>query len=788
MTMKPFAVQGNITIAEELEIALPSGYDTAVNVYFSEIATLTMHIQEWEDSIYTATGVYTIPPRYKRADYTLYDKLMKTSNENGWEWASGYNPNFPYYDLHYVTAPPLNVVNQALVVKQQYANVHNLIEQFKIVGPQGPGADAVKALQIAIGGSTAQWVFDLDNTWSQANFTTVKQGRLTLPNGATITSSQLPELLAAREEILSYNNGWHSLCDEYGAARDRANKTGGAYTAYFWENTDLLDSVAQTHYRTMLTDMWQAQNTGTFTHLPITSSFYNQMRSFLALDKFSAYESLLASTTVTVGNYSFTFRSNDGALLLPEGGAIKSTTDSSIASAETLYNNALALWDSYKSIFITEAADSGITQQGWPFIGWNVTGLNAQTYLNYVNDAWNIQNTPPSSPPSPNTTLLFIPAISITKYDNLVSSITGVLNTYTDWQNLQKGVDIVANTTKLSVLADDKLQVPGIIQTDAEEDIIIRTRYSGTSSPPSGSGSLTYLNRDWKFGTDSFLTFPDGTRQSTAYDGNLASSIKLGWGAGSINQSTVDPVAVGNLAGYQNQGDYAISVGSNAGALNQGARGIAIGVQSGESAQGAGAIAIGSRAGTISQGANAIAIGKEAGFSNQAASSIIINATGSMVYGNAAGFHVAPVRNQNTSNNILTYDTATNEITYRNDIRSEGEWTVTTGTNNYSFTVTSSGTYVMWVRGTTDNGVISWNATVTLTNDNLPAVGQQQAYAYSGAGTLLDFTSLPSQIIGAAGSVTRSVTLLGTPVGAFEFGINNTSGSSVTVYWGWTKI
>jgi hypothetical protein len=117
-----------------------------------------------------------------------------------------------------------------------------------------------------------------------------------------------------------------------------------------------------------------------------------------------------------------------------------------------------------------------------------------------------------------------------------------------------------------------------------------------------------------------------------------------------------------------------------------------------------------------------------------------------------------------------------------------GSWTVTTGTNTYSFEVTAGATYVMWVRGSTDNGVISWNATVTITNANLPVLGQQQAYAYSGAGTLLDFTSLPSQIIGTAGAVTRSGTLLSEPAGLFEFGIDNTSGASVTVYYGWTKI
>jgi hypothetical protein len=292
---------------------------------------------------------------------------------------------------------------------------------------------------------------------------------------------------------------------------------------------------------------------------------------------------------------------------------------------------------------------------------------------------------------------------------------------------------------------------------------------------------------EWQFGTDSFLTFPNGTRQSTAYDGNLASAIKLGFQAGYINQSATDPVAVGNQAGRSNQGAYAVSVGANAGAVNQGARAIAIGVLAGDGNQGAGAIAIGSNAGNSSQGANAIAIGYYAGLGSQPANSIVLNATGSELNGGASGFHVAPVRNQNTSNNILTYDTTTKEIAYRTDIRVEGTWTVTTGTNNYSFTAPSNGTYTMWVRGNIPNGIIVWNATVTITNTNVPVVGQQFAWVYDGAGNPLDFTSIPSQIVGTPNTILRSYISSGT-TNVFIFGIANTSGASQTVYYGYTKI
>lgn len=94
----------------------------------------------------------------------------------------------------------------------------------------------------------------------------------------------------------------------------------------------------------------------------------------------------------------------------------------------------------------------------------------------------------------------------------------------------------------------------------------------------------------------------------------------------------------------------------------------------------------------------------------------------------------------------------------------------------------------MWLRATVNNGVIAYNATVTITNANLPVIGQQQAYAYSGAGTLLDWVSLPTQIVGTTGIVTRSATIIGTPANEFTFFIQNDSGEEVDLHYGYTKI
>lgn len=334
----------------------------------------------------------------------------------------------------------------------------------------------------------------------------------------------------------------------------------------------------------------------------------------------------------------------------------------------------------------------------------------------------------------------------------------------------------------------------GFVQGDSGQ---LKTNDSTTSSLDfrDGSGRGFYTNSDgfslrgdgdstWKFGTDGVLNLPnDGVLKV----GSL-SQTSLGKLAGTTNQGAV-ATAIGFCTAEENQGEYATAIGISAGRYSQGANAVAVGSGAGGITQSSNAVAIGNFAGSDTQGSNAIAIGKRAGFNNQHANSIILNASGFDVNSDGTNrFYVKPIRNDTTSTNILSYNPTTYEITYGDVFKGGGSWTVTTGTNTYSFTVNAGATYVMWVRGTTDNGVISWNATVTITNTNLPAIGTQQAYAYSGAGTLLDFTSLPSQIVGTPGTVTRSPAILGTSSGLFEFGISNTSPGDATVYWGWTKI
>jgi hypothetical protein len=115
-----------------------------------------------------------------------------------------------------------------------------------------------------------------------------------------------------------------------------------------------------------------------------------------------------------------------------------------------------------------------------------------------------------------------------------------------------------------------------------------------------------------------------------------------------------------------------------------------------------------------------------------------------------------------------------------------GSWTLSAGTNTVSFTVTAGQSYVMWVNGNIPNGIVNWNATVTLSNSNVPVIGVQYGWYYL-AGNALVLTSIPSQIVGTAGSISTSAPA-GSNTNTFTFGITNNSGVSQVVYYGYIKI
>ena len=121
-------------------------------------------------------------------------------------------------------------------------------------------------------------------------------------------------------------------------------------------------------------------------------------------------------------------------------------------------------------------------------------------------------------------------------------------------------------------------------------------------------------------------------------------------------------------------------------------------------------------------------------------------------------------------------------------IKTTGTWTVATGTNTYSFTVPAGGVYQLWVECNIPNGILAYNATATVTNTNVPVVGAQYAWVYNGGGTPIDFVSIPNQFVGTGNAIVRSSVAPSATTNRFDFGINNTSGSSQTAYWGYVRI
>jgi hypothetical protein len=138
--------------------------------------------------------------------------------------------------------------------------------------------------------------------------------------------------------------------------------------------------------------------------------------------------------------------------------------------------------------------------------------------------------------------------------------------------------------------------------------------------------------------------------------------------------------------------------------------------------------------------------------------------------------------NLNVTGSIVTGATTGNVVT-----KSSGSWTVTTGTNTYNFTVPINGNYLLWVRANIPNGIIAYQATVGVTNINVPVLGTQRAWNYTGGGSPILLTTMPTQIVGAEGTISNTV-LSTTTANRFDFVISNTSGSSQTVYYGYVTL
>jgi hypothetical protein len=174
----------------------------------------------------------------------------------------------------------------------------------------------------------------------------------------------------------------------------------------------------------------------------------------------------------------------------------------------------------------------------------------------------------------------------------------------------------------------------------------------------------------------------------------------------------------------------------------------------------------------------------------------IVMATGTSLKGDGAspapsinGFSSVSAGTLSATGNITGGNiSATGNITAPNlPTKFTGSWSVPTGNSTQSFTVDGNNTYQMWVEGNIPNGIIAWNALVTVTNINVPVLGQQFAWNYEGGGNVLMFNSIPDQIIGTAGAISNVEPVVSN-TNVFSFGINNASGNTITVEYGWVKL
>jgi hypothetical protein len=94
----------------------------------------------------------------------------------------------------------------------------------------------------------------------------------------------------------------------------------------------------------------------------------------------------------------------------------------------------------------------------------------------------------------------------------------------------------------------------------------------------------------------------------------------------------------------------------------------------------------------------------------------------------------------------------------------------------------------MWVYGNIPNGIVAWNATVTVSNTNVPAIGSQYGWYYL-PGNALALLAIPSQIAGTSGTIITSPSSFAPNTSnVFEFGFRNNTVSPQIVEYGYIAI
>ena len=323
---------------------------------------------------------------------------------------------------------------------------------------------------------------------------------------------------------------------------------------------------------------------------------------------------------------------------------------------------------------------------------------------------------------------------------NTVASFTANVNNYTQTtlQNLNTGADATADFILTANNGNDTVNY--------SDFGIINSGYDN-ATPTNSLGNIV-------FAADTYLYAQGNTGNTSQSGGNLA---------------------IGTTVPGKNVKIFAGGVTNSAIVANIGNTGVAV-------------------TGTVSATGNITTAGSFVG-NGIGLTNVTVSAAGNIVGTQTNVSLVAGSYNwtfNNTGN--LTLPGNTFSVNYANNTpvnvvtRFEGAWTVPVGNSTQSFTVSASETYYMWVDCNIPNGILTWNATATITNTNVPVVGAQYAWVYNGGGTPVDFTSIPNQFIGTSNTIVRSSVAPSSTTNRFDFGINNTSGGNVTVRYGWIQI
>jgi hypothetical protein len=154
-----------------------------------------------------------------------------------------------------------------------------------------------------------------------------------------------------------------------------------------------------------------------------------------------------------------------------------------------------------------------------------------------------------------------------------------------------------------------------------------------------------------------------------------------------------------------------------------------------------------------------------------------------------SGGNVSITGNQSTTGTVTASSFIGNGIQLSNVLtKFTSNWVLAPGLNNVSFSLAPGGTYAMWVYGNIANGIVTWNATVTTANTNVPVVGSQYGWYYS-IGNALVLNSMPDQITGTYNGISTTPTSYAPNSShIFKFGITNNSGANQTIYWGYTRL